>query len=101
MISIKKQVSEALSRAWMIVGPQFGAEASSEVPGVLLHPDERFGDISCNAAMIGAKLFKKNPMEIAKSICGALQADEPFLKIAEKAEAIAPGFVNIYIRKDV
>jgi arginyl-tRNA synthetase len=101
MISIKKQVSEALSRAWNIVGPQFGAEVLEELPGVLLHPDERFGDISCNIAMISAKRFKKNPMEIAKLICSTLLADDVFLNIADRAEAVAPGFVNVYIRKDI
>lgn len=101
MISLKKQVSEALARAWNKVGPQFGAEGTSELPGVLLHPDERFGDISCNAAMIAAKQFKKNPLEIAKALADALHEDGPFLLLAERAEAVAPGFVNIWIRKDV
>lgn len=101
MISIKKQVSEALSRAWKEVGPQFGAEASLEAPGTLLHPDERFGDISCNAAMVAAKQLKKNPLEIAKALSASLLQDQGFLSVSDRAEAVAPGFVNIWIRKDV
>lgn len=101
MISIKKHVSEALARAWKTVGPEFGAENVSELPGTLLHPDMQFGDISCNTAMVSAKLLKKNPLEIAKALATALHLDERFLMIADRAEAVAPGFVNIWIRKDV
>lgn len=101
MITIKKQVLEALARAWKTVAPGFGAEASSELPGVLLHPDERFGDISCNVAMMAAKQLKKNPMEIAKAMCEALKADADFSAVADRAEPVAPGFINIWIRTDV
>lgn len=101
MIFIKRQVSDALARVWKTVGPQFGAEASGSLPGVLLHPDERFGDISCNTAMMAAKQLKKNPMEIAKVLAEALLADETFMLVSDRAEAVAPGFVNIWIRKEV
>lgn len=100
MISLKQDVFEALSRVWPTIAARFGEDTGSEIPGALSHPDKRFGDLSCNAAMIAAKRLKKNPMDIANALKEALMADEGFCAVADSAEVVAPGFVNIRLRCD-
>ena len=66
--------------------------------------DEKLGAVSisdrpelcqfqCNGAFAGAKLYKKAPVMIAKDVCGALLKDSA----VAKAEAVAPGFINIVL----
>lgn len=45
----------------------------------------------CNGAFAGAKKYRKAPLMIANDVCKAL-AEE---KIFAKAEAVAPGFINL------
>lgn len=62
-----------------------------------------FGDISCNAAMVLAKMLGKNPRELAEQIKQALVNDqETFLSTSIQAVDIAgPGFINITLHKVV
>lgn len=48
----------------------------------------------CNGAFAGAKQYRKAPMMIAEEVCGALAMEEIF----EKAEATAPGFINLTLK---
>lgn len=45
----------------------------------------------CNGALKAAKIYKKAPIMIANDVCAILSADNNI----EKAEAVAPGFINI------
>ncbi len=56
-----------------------------------------FGDYSTNIALQLAKTEKKNPMELAKTIAEAIKMDD----IIEKVEILKPGFINIWISKNV
>ena len=51
-----------------------------------------FGDINCNAALVLAKEYKKNPREIAQTIVNQFK-DEQIAKI----EIAGPGFVNLFL----
>jgi len=53
-----------------------------------------FGDMSCNAAMVLAKMLKKNPRELAQTIIDALLANKDGLlaHAIEKIEIAGPGF---------
>ncbi|MGB5529925.1 MAG: arginine--tRNA ligase, partial [Ignavibacteriaceae bacterium] len=54
---------------------------------------ETHGDLSCNAAMILSKKFKRNPREIASEIISNLNTDET---VISKTEIAGPGFINFY-----
>ncbi|OOC42227.1 arginine--tRNA ligase [Thermosipho sp. 1074] len=58
-------------------------------------PDERFGDFSTNVALIGAKYFRKPPLEIAKIFVAKLESDPLFLEV----NIAGPGFINFRISK--
>lgn len=63
---------------------------SIEVPEV-----EEHGDYACNAAMLLARILKKDPMEIANALATSLEVK--VLEMIEKVVAARPGFINIHI----
>ncbi len=63
---------------------------SVEVP-----KDPSFGDFSTNAAMTGAKIFRKNPAQIAKTIVDNISL-HPWLSSAE----VAGAFINFRMSSD-
>ena len=58
--------------------------------------DTKNGDYSTNIALLLTKILKDNPMNIASKIVNEIK-DE----IIEKVEIAAPGFINIYLTKQV
>src|SRR5919205_3126345 len=50
------------------------------------------GDFATNVALANARIFKRNPLEVAQGIADALYA--PFL---EKVEVAGPGFINFWL----
>jgi arginyl-tRNA synthetase len=56
--------------------------------------DEKFGDISTNAAMIAAKLLNKNPREVAKGMISDFKMPDYYVKDIDIAGA---GFINFFI----
>jgi len=59
-------------------------------------PDERFGDFSSNVALIGARYFKKPPIEVARYFINKLSNDPLFSEVS----VAGPGFLNFKISKD-
>ena len=59
---------------------------------------ESRGDYASNVAMVIAKAAKKNPMELAELLAKKLSAGGHVF--IEKAEAAAPGFVNLRLADD-
>jgi arginyl-tRNA synthetase len=57
--------------------------------------DNKFGDISTNAAMLLAKLLKKAPKEIATQIIQKFSN-----KYIEKIEIAGPGFINFFLTNE-
>jgi arginyl-tRNA synthetase len=55
------------------------------------------GDFSCNAALVCAKAFKKNPREIAALIIENAGLDG---NVFARLEAAGPGFLNFYLAPD-
>ena len=53
-------------------------------------------EYQCNGAMAGAKQYKKAPIMIAKDVAAKLADSEVF----EKAEAVAPGFLNLTLKRE-
>ncbi len=65
---------------------------------VELPKHEGQGDYSTNIALVMAGLEKKNPREMARAIAERLA---PHTSIFDKLEVAGPGFVNIFINKDI
>ena len=65
---------------------------------VLVPPDPAMGDYSVNLAFVLAKKEKKNPREVAQTLCDALTAEGS--DRIQRCEVAGPGFVNVFIRHE-
>lgn len=62
----------------------------------LSHPENTdFGDYASSIALQLSKELKKNPMEIAEQIAGAIDKGD----VIEKIDVAKPGFINIFLTK--
>ena len=87
---LEEQVAGALRTA---VRKAYGVELDGihvERPNETAH-----GDFATNVALANAKVFKRNPREVAREIADAL--DAPFL---EKVEVAGPGFINFWLSSE-
>jgi len=67
-----------------------------ELDGVYVErPNHAYGDFATNVALANAKVFRRNPREVAQGIAEAL--DAPFL---ESVEVAGPGFINFRLSPD-
>jgi len=67
------------------------------VPSLSASPSHIDADLSCSWAMQSAKLLKKSPAEIAKSITDDLQKIEGIVKVTVSP----PGFINLTLNETV
>jgi arginyl-tRNA synthetase len=58
--------------------------------------DPSHGDFATNVALANARVFRRNPREVAENLVEAL--DTPFVR---KAEVAGPGFVNFWLSPEV
>lgn len=58
---------------------------------------EKMGDYTTNVALRHAKSLKSKPLDIAQEIVSKIRVDE----VIAKAEAVAPGFINIWLNETV
>ena len=73
-----------------------GALPRAELPAYIVEipADVKNGDVACNLAMAGARVFRKAPRQIAEAIVGCLDlTGTPF----DRAEIAGPGFINLYL----
>ena len=54
--------------------------------------DPEHGDFATNVALVNARVFRRNPREVAENLVGALEA--PYLR---EAGVAGPGFVNFWL----
>ncbi len=81
---LQQKISSALSK--------IGAEG---IDFVIEKPkDEKFGDLSTNAAMLLARSLKKSPRAAAEEIISNLELPDPFIRDVNIAGA---GFINFFI----
>ncbi len=57
--------------------------------------DPSHGDFATNVALANARVFRRNPREVAETLVGALEA--PFVR---EAEIAGPGFVNFRLSEE-
>ena len=89
--NIKEAVIAAIGHAI-----EKGELCEAELPEFIIEKpsDKKNGDFSTNAAMAGARVFRKAPALIAKSIVENLELDE---ELFEKVEIAGAGFINFYL----
>jgi len=85
---IEKLLSEALKKAF----PETKQTIHIEYPSSSEH-----GDYAANIALRLVKEIGGNPREIAKKIINSISEN----KIVDKAEIAGPGFINIFISKNI
>ncbi len=88
-----KKVLEMISEEMMVAFETAGYE--KELGKVALSNRPDLCEYQCNGAMAGAKKYKKAPLVIANEVAEKLTDS----KIFEKAEAVAPGFLNLSVKK--
>ncbi|HAY34434.1 MAG TPA: arginine--tRNA ligase [Ignavibacteria bacterium] len=88
MSKLKEQVAEIIYNAVKESGYQI-SEIYLDKP-----KDEKFGDLSSNAAMTLAREFKLPPRKIAEEIISKIKTDDGFIT---KAEIAGAGFINFFL----
>ncbi len=85
---MKEYLKEILNKVLTVLGYQ-------DVSVILEKPkEEKFGDYSCNIAMVIAKKEKKNPRELAAKIIESLHLPDGNI---ERAEIAGAGFINFFV----
>lgn len=88
---LREKIIEALGRA--VADGELPAEP---IPDFIIErpSNSANGDFSTNAAMAGAKAFKKAPRAIAESIVAHLDLSDTLF---DRAEIAGPGFINFFL----
>lgn len=99
MSKIVKQVQDKLSCAITAAFEKAiasGTLPEAEIPSfnIEVPADRANGDFSTNAAMAGARAFRKAPRMIADAVCANLDLDGTYV---EKCEVAGAGFINFYL----
>jgi len=81
-------IKKALEKAFPEISDKAAGDISLEVP-----KEKKFGDFSANIAMKLSKGLRKAPLDIAADIVRHIEKSD----IIHNAEAVKPGFINLYI----
>ena len=73
-----------------------GALPEAEIPAfnIEVPADRANGDFSTNAAMAGARVFRRAPRQIADAVCANLDLEGTYVA---KCEVAGAGFINFYL----
>ncbi len=89
-----KKILELISDEMMQAFEQAGYDRALGRVTLSNRPD--LCEYQCNGAMAGAKQYKKAPIMIANDVAAKLADSEVF----ETAEAVAPGFLNLTLKRE-
>ncbi len=90
---IQNALAGAVQNALAEAGVKEKIEFSIERPSIAEH-----GDWACNAALVVAAKANKAPLDLAGSLADILNRDQP--SHIKYAQAVKPGFLNIYLEDD-
>ena len=93
MLSVKKELLQALGAVLENLSPGAGAKAQFESPKVAAH-----GDLATTAAMQLAKPLKSNPRQVAERLRTELLGTPAFAAWVENIDIAGPGFINIKLK---
>ena len=73
-----------------------GALPQAELPEFIVEipADVKNGDVACNLAMAGARVFRKAPRQIAEAITARLDLAGALF---DRVEVAGPGFINLFL----
>ncbi len=96
-LDIREQLIQAVKDA-VNSAVKEGILSEGVLPKVELEvPSQKeFGDFATNFAMQSARVFHRNPRQIAEEIVKRIQGDW-----LDRAEVAGPGFINFYLKSDV
>ncbi len=99
MSKIVKNVQDKLSAAIAAAFEKAiasGALPEAEIPSfnIEVPADRANGDFSTNAAMAGARVFRRAPRQIADAVCANLDLEGTYVA---KCEVAGAGFINFYL----
>ena len=102
MSIIVKQVQDKLSSAISAAFEKAisaGTLPEAEIPAfnIEVPADRANGDFSTNAAMAGARVFRRAPRQIADAVCANINLDGTYVA---KCEVAGAGFINFYLSDD-
>jgi len=95
MLSVKKELLEALASTLETLSPGAGEKAAFESPKVAAH-----GDLATTAAMQLAKPLKQNPRQLAETLRTHLLAHAAYQRWVEAIEIAGPGFINFRLKPE-
>ncbi|MDD5028308.1 MAG: arginine--tRNA ligase [Rhodoferax sp.] len=93
MLTVTTQLLQALRQTLEDLQPGAGAKAAFESPKVAAH-----GDLATTAAMQLARPLKRNPRQLADTLCARLQATPAFQTWVDALDVAGPGFINIRLK---
>lgn len=93
VFEVEKSIIETVKNA-VTVAQEKGLLCEGEIPEfkVEIPNDRSHGDYAVNVAMVGARVFKKSPRDIAEAILQSIDTDNTYIKLVAIA---GPGFINI------
>lgn len=96
-MEIKDILTEAIENAAKAAISE-GALPEGTLPQVVLEvpPQKEFGDFATNFAMQSARVFHKNPRQIAEEIASRIKGDW-----LDHTQIAGPGFLNFYLKGNV
>ena len=92
---VQEQINAAVAQAFAACIAS-GTLPEADVPAfhIEVPADRANGDFSTNAAMAGARAFRRAPRLIADALCAAIQTEGTYIA---KCEPAGPGFINFYL----
>ncbi|MCR4723612.1 MAG: arginine--tRNA ligase [Eubacteriales bacterium] len=97
-LALEDYLSQKVGHVLRIIAEEDGVDLPADFRAVMETPkDEKNGDISCNAAMQLAKVFRANPRTLAERIIENLGIADEYV---ERIETAGPGFINFYISRE-
>ena len=95
MLSVKKELRDALGAVLENLLAGAGAKAQFESPKVAAH-----GDLATTAAMQLAKPLQSNPRQLAETLKAQLLATPAFGAWVSEIDIAGPGFINIRLKPE-
>ena len=95
MLSVKKELRDALGAVLENLLAGAGAKAQFESPKVAAH-----GDLATTAAMQLAKPLQSNPRQLAQTLKAQLLATPAFGAWVSEIDIAGPGFINIRLKPE-
>ena len=97
LLEIKDMLTEAIEQAAKDAIRE-GALPEGELPQVILEvpPQKEFGDFATNFAMQSARVFHRNPRQIAEELAKRIEGDW-----LDHTQIAGPGFLNFYLKGNV